>query len=137
VDLLLDAHVLLWWDQSDTRLSLQVRTAIADAGNRVYVSAASPWEIAIKARKGKLRYTGSPAALIEANGFLPLPISPVHAEAAERLHGLIATRSIACWSSKRSASSSYSCMRIRSSGRSMVSRSCGRSMASDRWLVCV
>jgi PIN domain nuclease of toxin-antitoxin system len=85
VDLLLDAHVLLWWDQSDTRLSLQVRTAIADAGNRVYVSAASPWEIAIKARKGKLRYTGSPAALIEANGFLPLPISPVHAEAAGTL----------------------------------------------------
>jgi PIN domain nuclease of toxin-antitoxin system len=85
VDLLLDTHVLLWWDQGDTRLSPQARTAIADARNRVYVSAASPWEIAIKARKGKLRFTGSPVALIDANGFLPLAISPVHAEAAGAL----------------------------------------------------
>jgi PIN domain nuclease of toxin-antitoxin system len=85
VDLLLDTHVLLWWDQSDARLSAQARTAIADTGNRVYVSAASPWEIAIKARKGKLRFTGSPAALIGGNGFLPLAISPAHAEAAGTL----------------------------------------------------
>lgn len=85
MDLLLDTHVLLWWDQGDTRLSPQARRAIADARNRVYVSAASPWEIAIKARKGKLRFTGSPVALIDANGFLPLAISPVHAEAAGTL----------------------------------------------------
>ncbi len=85
MDLLLDTHVLLWWDQGDTRLSAQARTAIADADNRVYVSAASPWEIAIKARRGKLRFTGSPVALIDANGFLPLVISPVHAESAGTL----------------------------------------------------
>lgn len=51
----------------------------------MFVSAASPWEIAIKAKKGTLRFTGSPAALIEANGFLPLAISPAHAEAAGSL----------------------------------------------------
>lgn len=85
MDLLLDTHVLLWWDQGDTRLSAPARAAIADTGNRVYVSAASPWEITIKARKGKLRFSGSPVAVIEANGFLPLPISPVHAEAAGTL----------------------------------------------------
>jgi PIN domain nuclease of toxin-antitoxin system len=85
VDLLLDTHVLLWWDQDDRRLSREARHAIADMGNRVFVSAASPWEIAIKARKGKLRFTGSPAALIDANGFLPLAISPAHAEAAGAL----------------------------------------------------
>lgn len=51
----------------------------------MFVSAASPWELAIKAKKGKLRFTGSPAALIEANGFLPLAISPAHAEAAGSL----------------------------------------------------
>jgi PIN domain nuclease of toxin-antitoxin system len=85
MDLLLDTHVLLWWDRDDSRLSKEVRAAIADIDNGVFVSAASPWEIAIKARKGKLRFTGSPAALIEANGFLPLAISPVHAEAAGSL----------------------------------------------------
>jgi PIN domain nuclease of toxin-antitoxin system len=44
-----------------------------------------PGRFGIKARKGKLRFTGSPVALIEANGFLPLAISPAHAEAAGRL----------------------------------------------------
>lgn len=85
MDLLLDTHVLLWWDRDDSRLSKEARAAIADIDNRVFVSAASPWEIAIKAKKGKLRFTGSPAALIEANGFLPLAISPAHAEAAGSL----------------------------------------------------
>jgi PIN domain nuclease of toxin-antitoxin system len=85
MDLLLDTHVLLWWDQDDRRLSKDTRAAIADVDNRVFVSAASPWEIAIKARRGKLRFTGSPAALIGANGFLPLAISPTHAEAAGSL----------------------------------------------------
>jgi PIN domain nuclease of toxin-antitoxin system len=85
MDLLLDTHVLLWWDQGAAELGDSVRGAIANPANRVFVSAASPWEIAIKARKGKLTFTGSPAALIDANGFLPLPISPLHAEGAGAL----------------------------------------------------
>jgi PIN domain nuclease of toxin-antitoxin system len=85
MDLLLDTHVLLWWDQDDARLSAEARAAIANTDNRVLISAASPWEIAIKAKKGQLRFTGSSAALIDANGFLPLAISPAHAEAAGSL----------------------------------------------------
>ena len=85
MDLLLDTHVLLWWDRGDQHLSREAREAIAVIDNRVFVSAASSWEIAIKARKGKLRFTGSPVALIDANGFLPLAISPAHAEAAGAL----------------------------------------------------
>jgi PIN domain nuclease of toxin-antitoxin system len=85
MDLLLDTHVLLWWDQDDSQLSSKVRAAIGNADNRVFVSAASPWEIAIKARKGKLRFAGSAAALIDANGFEPLAITPDHAEAAGSL----------------------------------------------------
>jgi PIN domain nuclease of toxin-antitoxin system len=85
MDLLLDTHVLLWWDRDDSRLSKDAREAIAHVDNRVFVSAASPWEIAIKARKGKLRFSGSPTALIEANGFLPLAISAAHAAAAGAL----------------------------------------------------
>lgn len=85
MDLLLDTHVLLWWDQRHAALSKRARSAIANPRNQVFVSAVSPWEMAIKARRGKLRYEGSAVAMIEANGFLPLPIDPSHGEAAGSL----------------------------------------------------
>ncbi len=83
--LLLDTHVLLWGGRGDPRLNATARDAIADPDNTIYVSAASPWEIAIKSKKGKLKFGGSPSKLIEANGFLPLPITPEHAETAGSL----------------------------------------------------
>jgi PIN domain nuclease of toxin-antitoxin system len=85
MDLLLDTHVFLWWDAGDSRLAAAARSAIADPGNRVFVSAASVWEIAIKSARGKLKFAGSPTAAITGNGFLPLSISPTHAEAAGTL----------------------------------------------------
>jgi PIN domain nuclease of toxin-antitoxin system len=85
VNLLLDTHVLLWWDQDDRRLAASARSLIANPHNDVFVSAASPWEIAIKAKKGKLAFTGSACRLIEDNGFLALPITPEHGEAAGQL----------------------------------------------------
>jgi PIN domain nuclease of toxin-antitoxin system len=85
VNLLLDTHVLLWWDQDDQRLSAAARELIANPDNDVFVSAASPWEIAIKVKRGKLAFTGSACGLIEQNGFIPLPITPEHGEAAGRM----------------------------------------------------
>lgn len=85
MNLLLDTHVLLWWDGEDARLASSAASMIADPRNTVYVSAASPWEIAIKARKGKLEFTGSPSRLIEANGFRPLPITVEHTQLAGAL----------------------------------------------------
>jgi PIN domain nuclease of toxin-antitoxin system len=85
MDLLLDTHVFLWWDGDDRRLGAPARIAIADPANRVFVSAASVWEIAIKRARGKLRLTGSPVAAISRNGFLPLAITPEHAEAVDGL----------------------------------------------------
>jgi PIN domain nuclease of toxin-antitoxin system len=82
MNLLLDTHVVLWWDNGADQLGSATRAAIADPQNQIYVSAASIWEIAIKSAKGKLRFTGVPSAAIERNGFLPLPISPAHAEIA-------------------------------------------------------
>ena len=55
---------------------------IADSGNRVFVSAASAWEIATKQRLGKL--LGVPdaasryAELVAADGFEHLPITHLH-----------------------------------------------------------
>jgi PIN domain nuclease of toxin-antitoxin system len=83
VRLLFDTHALLWWWTDDARLSVAARALIADERNEVLASAASAWEIGIKHRLGKLpeaqdvifRYH----ELIEADGFLHLPISHVHA----------------------------------------------------------
>ncbi len=82
MDLLLDTHVFLWWDKQDPALHGQAQAIIADAGNRVFVSAASIWEIAIKRRLGKLEFHGSPATAIAASGFHELPILAADAESA-------------------------------------------------------
>ena len=81
--LLLDTHALLWWQTGDARLSARARDAIADEANEVFVSAASAWEIATKARIGKL--DGIPRAgarfdeLVRADGFRHLAVDHRHA----------------------------------------------------------
>jgi PIN domain nuclease of toxin-antitoxin system len=91
LDLLLDTHALLWWLAGDTSLSVPARDAIGDPGNNVFVSAASAWEIATKFRIGKLPGAGSViselAGVIEAQGFVTLPISFAHGQMAGALPG--------------------------------------------------
>lgn len=82
MNLLLDTHVFLWWDNRDSSLNAAAWAAIEDPANAVYVSAASVWEIAIKRRRGKLRFAGAATMAIAANGFLELPILPLEAEQA-------------------------------------------------------
>jgi PIN domain nuclease of toxin-antitoxin system len=65
-----------------------LRTQLAGDDGEVYVSAASAWEIGIKARLGKLDpgpLAQGFAAAIEREGFLPLPIALEHAERAGAL----------------------------------------------------
>ena len=83
MNLLLDTHILLWWLADEAALGDRARSAIAEARNRVWVSAASAWEVAIKSSLGRLHLPGPaaevlPAALAE-NDFMPLPISVDHA----------------------------------------------------------
>jgi PIN domain nuclease of toxin-antitoxin system len=54
VDLLLDSHVALWWATDPSVLSGDALVAIAEPANDVWVSAASAWELAVKATQGKL-----------------------------------------------------------------------------------
>ena len=82
MDLLLDTHVFIWWRNNERPLGHDAKNAISNPLNRVFVSAASVWEIAIKRRIRKLAFTGSPTAAIAENGFFPAPISPLDAEAA-------------------------------------------------------
>jgi len=56
--LLLDTHVLLWVLSAPFRLSRGAAEAIVRADNRVAVSAASAWDIAIKQSIGKLTLPG-------------------------------------------------------------------------------
>jgi PIN domain nuclease of toxin-antitoxin system len=79
VRLLLDTHVFLWLMRGDVRLRTKARTLIAEA-EQVYVSAATIWEIAIKARLGKLEADVDKAiAEIRSNGFEELPVYARHA----------------------------------------------------------
>jgi PIN domain nuclease of toxin-antitoxin system len=91
LNLLLDTHALLWWLAGDAALSMPARTAIEDTGNNVFVSAVSAWEIATKFRLGKLPGAAATAADLEhvvaGQGFLHLPISFAHGQAAGALPG--------------------------------------------------
>jgi PIN domain nuclease of toxin-antitoxin system len=85
VRLLLDTHAILWWVTDDDRLSERAGEVIADGANDVYFSAASAWEIAIKAGLGRIRlpdeaWTFTPDQL-ERNAFQALPVHVAHAVA--------------------------------------------------------
>jgi PIN domain nuclease of toxin-antitoxin system len=83
--LLLDTHVFLWAVAGSPLLKPATRRFIEDA-DEVYVSAASIWEVAIKARLGKIEADAQGlAAAIDASGFLELPVSAAHAAGVARL----------------------------------------------------
>ena len=52
--LLLDTHVLLWALGAPARLPAPITRALRDPANEVQASAASIWEVAIKAALGKI-----------------------------------------------------------------------------------
>ena len=86
--LLLDTHIFIWAVIGSTSLSAQARRTIENA-EAVFVSAASIWEIAIKARLGKIK--ADPNALVAAidqSGFLDLPVSVLHAAGVAQLPAL-------------------------------------------------
>jgi PIN domain nuclease of toxin-antitoxin system len=79
---LLDTNVWLWslWDPG--RIARKAREAIADMSHPVYLSAATSWEVAIKAAAGKLSLPEPPASYVPRRmadqGLRPLPISHPH-----------------------------------------------------------
>lgn len=85
MDLLLDTHAFIWWAGVDKRLAEIARTAIADAENRVVVSAVTVWEISIKRAIGKLEFRHDTLRVLDQTGFETLDITPEHADAAGSL----------------------------------------------------
>ena len=78
--ILLDTHLLLWAFAAPERLPIRARKRIDVS--EVFVSAASIWEVSIKASLGKIQADASLLfAEIEPAGFTLLPISGDHAVA--------------------------------------------------------
>jgi len=67
----------------DPQLSSSIREIIADGRNELFLSAASAWEIAIKAEQGRLSLPVQPqeyvADRLVLHGFRPLSITLSHA----------------------------------------------------------
>ncbi|WP_373526647.1 type II toxin-antitoxin system VapC family toxin [Nostoc sp.] len=58
--ILLDTHIFLWFISSDNRLLTDVRDAIRNSDNEVYLSVVSIWESIVKYQLGKLPLPASP-----------------------------------------------------------------------------
>lgn len=87
--LLLDTHVFLWWIGDSGKLSQSTREVLADSGNEVFLSTVSAWEMAIKARLGKLSISQDleqflPSQL-QRNAIQVLPIGLSHAVHVHRM----------------------------------------------------
>lgn len=88
MNILLDTHVLLWWMQGSERLGSRAKAGMFEPGARLWLSAASVWEIAIKRVAGRLTLDAPLDASISSlvkHGFRSLPISTRHALAAGAL----------------------------------------------------
>ena len=88
MNLLLDTHVFLWWIDGDP-LPGPALQALRDTEHTVWLSAASAWEMTIKASLGKLRLPDRAARYVELhrqlNGFGWLPIETSALDCLETL----------------------------------------------------
>jgi PIN domain nuclease of toxin-antitoxin system len=81
--LLVDTHLLLWAAARSRRLPARARLLLEDPANAVFFSAASLWEIVIKAALRKPDFKVDVARLRPAlsdMGFVELAVSGAHAE---------------------------------------------------------
>lgn len=83
--LLLDTHIFIWTVIDDPRLKPTTKQ-LMERAQRIFVSAASMWEIAIKTRLGKIDADPEKLAdAIAASGFVELPVLVAHAAGVAKL----------------------------------------------------
>jgi PIN domain nuclease of toxin-antitoxin system len=76
---LLDTHVVLWMLDDAPQLGRRLREQITDPANDVYVSVVSVWEMALKARIGKLEADiGEVIGYLAPTGLRLLDLRPAH-----------------------------------------------------------
>lgn len=86
--LLLDTHALIWFQSGDRRLSKAARRAIEAGDAELLISAATVWEMAIKASLGRLTLSGPVDTYLAekvGQGYRMLAISWTHAAGVEDL----------------------------------------------------
>lgn len=81
---LLDTHVLLWWLAGDP-LSAEATRAIADPASELFVSAASLWEMSIKAGLGRLEMPEDLADVLADQSIDVLDVTGRHSFAVRHL----------------------------------------------------
>lgn len=81
----MDPHALLWALHAPERLTASAQDAIQDPRRAVYFSAASTWELELKAAKGKLALPANWLDVAEQTGFLELPVSSRDAQLSAQL----------------------------------------------------
>jgi PIN domain nuclease of toxin-antitoxin system len=83
VKYLLDTVIWLWSVDSVEKLNSACRAIFENGREEIYLSAATAWEVSIKARSGKLNLPGPPAECVPAfmakQGLRPLPVTHLHA----------------------------------------------------------
>jgi PIN domain nuclease of toxin-antitoxin system len=85
MNLLLDAHALLWALHDPGRLRPDAAEMIRDPTRAVFFSAASVWELELKAVANKLELPGEWLEAVDQSGFLELPVTAAEARASAHL----------------------------------------------------
>ena len=85
MNILLDSHTLLWALHDPGRLNASAAKEIQDPRRAVFFSAASAWELELKAAKGKLKLPDNWLSAAEETGFLQMPVTALVAKASARL----------------------------------------------------
>ena len=62
--ILLDTHIFLWFISGNIKLSTDIRDALRDPDNEVYLSVVSIWEAIVKYQLGKLNLPKHPATYL-------------------------------------------------------------------------
>lgn len=86
--ILLDTHILLWALAEPKRLSGATLSRLEDPEAEILFSAASIWEIAIKAQIGRVSFPARPDEIAQAaidSGFVELPVRAAAAAAVVQL----------------------------------------------------
>ena len=85
---LLDTHVFLWIVSDQRKLSARCVAVLQESKTELYLSAASVWEIGIKAGSGKLKLHKPLNQMlneVEVTGLKQMPVTWEHASGVETL----------------------------------------------------
>jgi PIN domain nuclease of toxin-antitoxin system len=87
--LLLDTHAFIWMFDEPEKLSPKAHALLADSNNDLILSVVSVWEMQIKIKLGKLRFTVPLRELVESqrrtNSVQVLPVELEHVLALDAL----------------------------------------------------